>query len=110
MDPGDLIPTVDLYANTKRHTEPLYCTPSIHVMPTAGTTFSYAGLTPRGQTSRRRLPRPCSTERKSWLFVLIGAKQGEAAAWRPFLDRMTKFRVPIPDVPLYLSNGATSPL
>ena len=35
---------------------------------------------------------------------------GEAAAWRPFLDRMTKVRVPIPDVPLYLPDGATSPL
>ena len=35
---------------------------------------------------------------------------GEAAAWRPFLDRMTKVRVPIPDVPLYLPDGGTSPL
>ena len=35
---------------------------------------------------------------------------GEAAAWQPFLDRMTKVRVPIPDVPLYLPDGATSPL
>ena len=35
---------------------------------------------------------------------------GEAAAWRPFLDRMTKVRVPIPDVPLYHPDGATSPL
>ena len=26
------------------------------------------------------------------------------------LDRMTKVRVPIPDVPLYLPDGATSPL
>ena len=35
---------------------------------------------------------------------------GEAAAWRPFLDRMTKVRVPIPDVSLYPPDGATSPL
>ena len=27
IDLGDLRPTVDLYANAKRHTEPLYCTP-----------------------------------------------------------------------------------
>ena len=35
---------------------------------------------------------------------------GEAAAWRPFLDRITKVRVPIPDVPLYIPDGAASPL
>ena len=29
IDLGDLRPTVDLYANLKRHTEPLYCTPLI---------------------------------------------------------------------------------
>ena len=34
----------------------------------------------------------------------------EAAAWRPFLDRITKARVPIPDVPPYLPDGVTSPL
>ena len=38
------------------------------------------------------------------------SQTGEAAAWRPFFDRMTKVRVPIPDVPLYLPDGATSPL
>ena len=27
IDLGDLRPTVDLYANPKNHTEPLYCTP-----------------------------------------------------------------------------------
>ena len=35
---------------------------------------------------------------------------GEAAARRPFLDRMMTVRVPIPDVPLYLPDGATNPL
>ena len=46
-------------------------------------------------------------------FVVIcpdWGQTGEAAAWRPFLDRMTKVRVTIPDVPLYLPDGATSPL
>ena len=50
---------------------------SIHVMPTMGTTFSYAEPTHHGRTSRRWSPRPCSTERKSWLFVLIGAEPGK---------------------------------
>ena len=39
----------------------------------------------------------------------MGPNRGNSA-WRPFLDRMTKVRVPVPDVPLYLPDGATSPL
>ena len=60
IDLGDLRPTVDLYANPKNHTEPLYCT-----------------LLNSCYASKRWSPRPCLTERKSWLFVLIGAKPGK---------------------------------
>ena len=35
---------------------------------------------------------------------------GEAATWRPFLCCMTKVRVSIPEVPLYIPDGVTSPL
>ena len=34
----------------------------------------------------------------------------EAATWRPFVDGMTKAPVSIPDAPLYLPDGKTSPL
>ena len=44
------------------------------------------------------------------VICLDWGQTGEAAAWRPFLGCMTKVRVPIPDVPLYLPDGASSPL
>ena len=35
---------------------------------------------------------------------------GEAAKWRPLLDRLTQIRVPLRDVPLYVPDGAKTPL
>ena len=68
---------MDLYANPKNHTERLYCTPLNSCYAYIGKGFSDAGPTHHGHTSRRWSPRPCSTERKSWLFVLNGAKPGK---------------------------------
>ena len=35
---------------------------------------------------------------------------GEAAEWRPLLDRVTKIRVRLTDVPFYVPHGAKNPL
>ena len=77
IDLGDLISTVDLYANNKNHTEPLYCTPLNSCYAYNWQDFQLCRANPRGHTSRRWLPRLCLTERKFWLFVPIGAKPGK---------------------------------
>ena len=102
---GDLKPTVDLYANPKNHTEPLYCTPlnSCYASQVCWADPPWSHL--------EKMVTKAVLDRAQVVVICPDWGQtGEAAAWRPFLDRMTKVRVSIPDVPLYLPDGATSPL
>ena len=102
---GDLKPTVDLYANPKNHTEPLYCTPLNSCYA-----FQLCWANPPWSHLEKMVTKAVLDRAQVVVICPDWGQTGEAVAWRPFLDRMTKVRVPIPDVPLYLPDGATSPL
>ena len=110
IDLGDLRPTVDLYANPKNHTEPLYCTPLNSCYAYNWHAFQLCWAHPPWSHLEKMVTKAVLARAQVVVFCRDWGQTGEAAAWRPFLDRMTKVRVPIPDVPLYLPDGATSPL
>ena len=110
IDLGDLRPTLDLYANPKNHTDPLYCTPLNACYPYNGHVFQLCWAHPSWSHLEKMVNKALLDRAQVVVICPDWGQTGEAAAWRPFLDRMTKVRVPIPDVPLYLPDGATSPL
>ena len=110
MDLGDLRPTVNLYANPKNHTEPLYCTPLNSCYAYNWHDFQLSWANPPWSHLEKMVTKAVLDRAQVVVICPDWGQTGEAAAWRPFLDRMTKVRVPIPDVPLYLPDGATSPL
>ena len=110
IDLGDLRPTVDLYANPKNHTEPLYCTPLNSCYAYNWHDFQLCWANPPWSHLEKMVTKAVFDRAQVVVTCPDWGQTREAAAWRPFLDRMTKVRVPIPDVPLYLPDGATSPL
>ena len=110
IDLGDLEPTVDLYANAKNHTEPLYCTPLNSCYAYNWHDFQLCWANPAWSHLEKMVTKAVLDRAQVVVICPDWGQTGEPAAWRPFLDRMTKVRVPIPDVPLYLPDGATSPL
>ena len=107
---GDLRPTVDLYANPKNHTELLYCTPLNSCYAYNWHDFQLCWADPPWSHLEKMVTRAVLDRAQVVVICPDWGQTEEAAAWRPFLDRMTKVRVPIPDVPLYLPDGATSSL
>ena len=107
---GDLRPTVDLYASPKNHTEPLYCTPQDSCYAYNWHDFQLCWANPPWSHLQKMVTKAVLHRAQVVVICPDWDQTGEDAAWRPFLDRMTKVRVPIPDVPLYLPDGATSPL
>ena len=110
IDLGDLRPTVDLYANPKNHTEPLYCTPLNSCYAYNWHDFQLCWANPPWSHLEKMVTKAVLDRAHVLVICPVWGQTGEAAAWRPFLDRRTKLRVPTPDVPLYLPDGATSPL
>ena len=110
IDLGYLRPTVDLYANPKNHTEPLYGTPRNSCYAYNWHDFQLCRANPPWSHLEKMVTKAVLDQAQVVVICPDWGQTGEAAAWRPFLDRMTKVRVPIPDVPLYLPDGATSPL
>ena len=108
IDLGDRRPTVDLYANPKNHTEPLYCTPLNSCYSYNWHDFQLCWGSPPWLQFKEMVTKAVLDRAQVVVICLDWGQTGEAAAWRPFLDRMTDFRVTIPDVPLYLRDGATS--
>ena len=75
---GDLRPTVDLYANPKNHTEPLSCTPLNRCYAYNWHDLQFCCADPPWSHLEKMVTKAASpTERKLWLFVLIGAKPGK---------------------------------
>ena len=101
---------MDLYANPKNHTEPLYCTPLNSCYAYNWHDFQLCWANPPWSHLEKMVTKAVLDGAQVVVICPDWAQTGEAAAWRPFLDRMTKVRVPISDVPLYLPYGATSPL
>ena len=110
IDLGDLRPTVDLYGNPKNHTEPLYCTPLNSRYAYNWHNFQLCWANPPWSHLEKMDTKAVLDRAQVVVICPDWGQTREAAAWRPFLDRMTKVRVPIPDVPLYLPDGATSKL
>ena len=110
IDLGDLRPTVDLYANPKNHGEPLYCTPLNSCYSYNWHNFQLCWANPPWSNLEKMVTKAVLDRTQVVVICPDWGQTWEAAAWRPFLDRMTKVRVPIPDVLLYLPDGATSPL
>ena len=110
IDLGDLRPTVDLYDNPKNNTEPLYCTPLNSCYAYNWHDFQLCLANPPWSPLEKMVTKALLGRAQIVVICPDWGETGEAAAWRPFLDRMTKVCVPIPDVPLYLPDGATSPL
>ena len=104
LDLGDLRPTVDLYANPKNHTEPLYCTPLNSCYAYNWHDFQLCWTNPPWSHLEKMVTKAVLDRAQVVVICPDWGQTGEAAAWRPFLDRMTKVRVPIPDVPLYLPD------
>ena len=110
IDLGDLRPTVDLYANPKNHTEPLYCSLLNSCYAWNWHDFQLCWANPPWSHLQKMVTKAVLDRAQVVVICPDWGRTGEAAAWRPLLDRMTKVRVPIPDVPLYVPDGATSPL
>ena len=110
IDLGDLRPTVDLYAKPKNHTEPLYCTPLNSCYAYNWHDFQLCWANPPWSHLEKMVTKAVLDRAQVVVICPDWGQTGEAAAWRPFLDRMTKICVPIPDVPIYVPDGATSPL
>ena len=110
IDLGDLRPTVDLYADPKNHREPLYCTPLSSCYAYNWHDFQLCWANPPWSHLEKIVTKAVHDRAQVVVICPDWGETAEAAAWRPFLDRMTKVRVPIPAVPLYLPDGATSPL
>ena len=100
IDLGDLRLTVDLYANLKNHTEPLYCTPLNSCYAQNWHYFQLCWANPPWSHLEKMVTKAVLDGAQVMVICPDWGQTGEAAAWRPFLDRMTKVRVPIPDVPL----------
>ena len=107
---GDFGPTVDLYANPKNYTEPLYCTLLNSCYAYNWHDFHLCWANPPWSHLEKMVTKAFLDRAQVLVICPDWGQTGEAAAWRPFLNRMTKVRVPIPDVPLSLPDGATSPL
>ena len=101
---------MDLYGSPKNHTEPLYCTPLNSCSAYNWHNFQLCWANPTWSHLEKMVTKAVLDRAQVVVICPDWGQTGEAAAWRPFLDRMTKVRVPIPDVPLYLPDGATSPL
>ena len=110
IDLGDLRPPVDLYANAKNQTQPLYCTPLNSCYAYNWHDFQLCWAKPPWSHLEKMVPKAPPDRAQVVVICPDWGQTGKAAAWRPFLDRMMKVRVPIPDVPLYLPDKATSPL
>ena len=110
IDPGDLRPTVDLYANPKNHTEPLYCTPLNSCYAYNWHNFQLCWANPPWSHLEKMVTKAVLARAQVKLICTDRSQTREAATRRPFFNRMTKVCVPIRDVPLYLRDGATSPL
>ena len=110
IDLGDVRPTVDLYADPKKYTEPLYCTPLKSCYAYNWHDFQLCWAKPPWSHLEKMVTKAVLDRAQVVVICPDCGQTGEAAAWRPLLDRITKVLVPIPDVPLYLREGATSPL
>ena len=110
IDLGDFRPTVDLYASPKNHTERLYCTPLNSCYAYNWHDFQLCWANPPWLHLENKVTKAVLNRAQVAVICRDWGEPEEAAAWRPIWDRMTKVRVPIPDVPLYLPDGATSPL
>ena len=110
IDLGDVRPTVDLYANPKNHTEPLYCTPLNSCYAYNWHDFQICWANPTWSHLERMVIKAVLDRAQVVVICPDWGQTREAAVRRPFFDCMTKVRVPIPDVPLYLPDGATSTL
>ena len=101
---------MDLYANPKNHTEPFYCTPLNSCYAYNWHDFQLCWANPAWSDLEKMVTQAVLDRARVVVICPDWGQTGEAAAWRPLLDRMTKVCVPIPDVPLYPADGATSPL
>ena len=110
IDLGDLRATVDLYANPKDHTEPLYCSPLNSSYAYNWHDFQLCWANPPWSHLEMMVTKAVLDQAQVVVVCPDWGQTGEAAAWGPFLNHMTKVPVPIPDVPPYLSNAETSPL
>ena len=107
---GDLKCKVDLYVNPKNHTETLYCTP---LNSCYGYNWGRMGLcwaNPPWSHILKMLTK-CILDRARLVVVTPDwGTTGEAATWRPLLNRLTRIRVPLPDAPLYVPDDSSTPL
>ena len=110
IDLGDLRSSLDLYANPKNHTEPLYCTPLNSCYAYNWHHFQLCWANPPWSQLEKMVTKAVLDRAQVVVICPDWGQTGKAAAWRKCLDRMTKVRVPIADVPLYLQDGAASPL
>ena len=110
IDLGDLRPTVDLNANPGNRTEPLHFTPLNSCYAYNWHDFQLCWPNPPWSHLEKMVTKGVLNRAQVVVICPDWGQAGEAAAWRLFLDRMIKVRVPIPDVPLYLPDGATNPL
>ena len=101
---------MDFYANAENHTEPLYCTPLNSCYAYNWHDVQLCWANPPWSHLEKMVTKAVLDRAKVVVICPDWGQTGEAAAWRLFLDRRTKVHVPIPDVPLYLPDGATNPL
>ena len=107
---GDLVCTVDLYASPRNNTEALYCGPLISCYGYDWSRLVLCWASPRWSHILKMLTKAVLGRAKVVVITPDWGHTGEAAKWGPLLHRLTKMRVPLPDVPLYVPDGAKTPL
>ena len=90
IDLGVLRPTVDLYANAKNHSEPLHSTPLNSCYAYNCNDFQFCCANPPWWHLEKMVTKAVLDRAQVMVICADWCQTGEAAAWRPFLDRMTK--------------------
>ena len=103
-------PEVDLYANTVNAVEGLYCTMKNKCYHYSWGLMGTLWANPPWSHLYKCLAKVVLDRAKVVLVTPDWGPVGESRGWRRPLDRLTVQRVPLPDRPLYVPDGASKPL
>ena len=103
-------PEVDLYANTVNAVQGLYCTMKNSCYHYSWGLMGTLWTNPAWSHPDKCLAKDVLDRAKVVLVTPDWGPVGESRGWRRLLDRLTVQRVPLPDCPLYVPDGASKPL
>ena len=107
---GDVVCTVDLYTNPTNNTKALFCAPLNSCDAYDWSRLGLCWAIPPWSHIVKMLTKAVLDRAKVVVLTPDWGQTGEAAKWCPLVDRLTKIRIPLLDVPLYVSDGARTPL